>query len=246
MLNVVCINFRDLYADAYVDRLYSMTKRHLSLPFRFTCVTDRVRPLHPDIEQLQRNDIVEGRGSRNKLQLFDPTWLPFETMLYMDVTLIIKGSLDGLVECALGKDFVTIPDWTYESFNSCVMWLGRTKRVQTVWDTFAGGKRFIQKTEGGDQDYIYNVFRENNWLDEVDYFPPEAIVSFKNILRMRSRNRQMVNDMVEKASIIKFHGRPKPHEWSSPGSRLKYLIRHRPLLIRHWRFLAGEMRQHWR
>jgi hypothetical protein len=246
MLNVVCVHFRDAYADVYVDRLYSMTRRHLSLPFRFTCVTDRIRPLHPDIVQLQRDDIIEGRGSRNKLQLFDPTCLPYDSMLYMDLTLFIRESLDSLIEWTRNKDFVTIRDWNYESFNSCVMWIRQSERVKAVWDTYTSGKQFSQKIEGGDQDYIYSVFKENGWLDTVDYFPPETIAPFRGLLRMSRTDRQLADQMISEAAIIKFHGRPKPHEWLDPISRFRYLICRKPLPISNYQFLVKETQRNWR
>ena len=247
MLNVVCLSFRKQYPDAYVNRLYSLTKRNLGIPFRFTCVTDRPRDLHPEISQLLRDDVAEGRGSRNKLQLFDPTWWPFDSMLYLDLTLVIKGSLDDLVGFVRDKEFVTIRDWNYESFNSCVMWISHSKKVQTVWDTFARGKRFGQHTEGGDQDYIYSVFRENNWLDETAYFRLGTIVPFRKLLKTHRTDRITANETVEAATIIKFHGHPKPHEWLDPRLRFKYLICHRPFSFPvDWQYLVEEIRAWWR
>ena len=96
MLNVVSLSFRDRFPDCYVDRLYSMVRRNLSAPFRFFCVTDRHRDLHPDVVQIQCPDVGEGRGSRNKLRLFDFAWSPFDSLLYLDISLVVKRPLDDL------------------------------------------------------------------------------------------------------------------------------------------------------
>jgi hypothetical protein len=40
MLNVVCMKWGDKYGPEYVNKLYSMVRRHLHKEYRFICLTD--------------------------------------------------------------------------------------------------------------------------------------------------------------------------------------------------------------
>ena len=40
MKNVVCIKWGEKYSAEYVNRLYGMVQRQLSLPHRFVCLTE--------------------------------------------------------------------------------------------------------------------------------------------------------------------------------------------------------------
>ena len=39
-LNVICMKWGTKYSSEYVNKLYSMVARNLSVPFRFVCFTD--------------------------------------------------------------------------------------------------------------------------------------------------------------------------------------------------------------
>ena len=49
-VNVVCIKWGTLYGSHYVNRLYGMTARHLSRPFRFVCFADDIFGLREEVE----------------------------------------------------------------------------------------------------------------------------------------------------------------------------------------------------
>jgi len=38
--NVVCYKFGDAYSSEYVNKLYHMCKKNITLPFRFICMTE--------------------------------------------------------------------------------------------------------------------------------------------------------------------------------------------------------------
>jgi len=50
LVNVVCLKWGIKYDREYVNRLYSMVERNLTIPHRFICVTDDPRELNPAIE----------------------------------------------------------------------------------------------------------------------------------------------------------------------------------------------------
>ena len=49
-LKIVCVKWGDKFLPLYVNRLYSMVKRNLSLPYRFVCLTDNREGLDPNID----------------------------------------------------------------------------------------------------------------------------------------------------------------------------------------------------
>jgi len=49
MINVVCLLAGDKYKPIYVQNLYNMVKRHLTVPHKFICFTDHVK-LHKLVE----------------------------------------------------------------------------------------------------------------------------------------------------------------------------------------------------
>ena len=50
MVNVICIKWGTLYGPEFVNKLYSMVKRNLSLEFRFVCMTDDTTGIDEHIE----------------------------------------------------------------------------------------------------------------------------------------------------------------------------------------------------
>lgn len=245
MINIVCVNNGGKYGDDYTNKLYAMTERYLQRPFQLTCFTDRPRPLHENIHQYS---IAHWGlpGWFAKLKLFDGTAIPFDSFLYLDITLIIKQSLEPLIDFTYGKPFVAQQDWWYDCFNSSVMWITRHAMNQCVWDTFASGKKY-RTHHHGDQDYIHAVYKEHDLLRQIDYFPQDFVQSYKDLVRKRRGDRVAVDQAVQDAIIIKFHGHPKPHELLGSNSEfLKLQLQHPALLFQDWSYLHNEICEWWR
>ena len=68
--NVVCIKWGDKFSADYVNRLYNMVQRNLTLEHRFICLTEDPTDLNPKIEALPltRDDL---EYCWNKLILFE-------------------------------------------------------------------------------------------------------------------------------------------------------------------------------
>ena len=49
MKNVLCIKWGNKFPADYVNKLYRMVERHLSLPHRFVCLTDNTTGLNSEI-----------------------------------------------------------------------------------------------------------------------------------------------------------------------------------------------------
>ena len=74
MKNVLCIKWGSKYSADYVNKLYSMVERHLSLSHRFVCLTEDTTGLNSEIETkpLLRNDL---KHSYTKFELFEKNYM---------------------------------------------------------------------------------------------------------------------------------------------------------------------------
>ena len=95
---VVCLKHGDKYGAEYVNILYSMIKRHTTIPIEFICFTENPKgidpgvqirpiPLHPDI-----------KGWWYKPMFFNPGLNLNGPMLYMDLDIIIFKNIDHLFD----------------------------------------------------------------------------------------------------------------------------------------------------
>ena len=74
MINFCCVSYGTKYKPEYVQKLYNMVERHLTLPYKFICFTDQdqllKRQVKGDIEFRRFKDHTL-HGYWNKLQLFN-------------------------------------------------------------------------------------------------------------------------------------------------------------------------------
>ena len=89
-MNFVCVYYGNKYRPEYVQKLYNMVNRHLTIDHKFICFTDNTslhRIVKGDIEY-RKFPLDDEQGWWNKLQLFHPdTYLPGIT-LYMDLDVV--------------------------------------------------------------------------------------------------------------------------------------------------------------
>lgn len=100
-LRVLTVQAGTRYPDLYVDRLQRMVARHLGVPHRFICYTDRpvAGRFAPEVEL---GDLAGWRlpGYFNKLRLFDRETTGHTPFLFLDLTLVIRASMAPLLAFA--------------------------------------------------------------------------------------------------------------------------------------------------
>jgi hypothetical protein len=47
---ILCMKWGTKYGAEYVNRLYNMVQRHLTLPFKMVCLTDRTEGIDPNVQ----------------------------------------------------------------------------------------------------------------------------------------------------------------------------------------------------
>lgn len=197
MLNVICLKVGDKYSSEYVNKLYNMVRRHMSLPFRFVCFTDNSVGINKNIECLPPlTDNPYIRGWFYKLSFFqDEIYDLRGEVLFLDLDIVIINDITELFN--YDTKFCVISDWLYGSksttkFNSSVMkW--SVGDLGWVFSDYVNNYR-INKKFTGDQDYLSKV------VSDYTFWPVEWCVSYK------------FNQLSEKNKIVVFHGNPNPHE----------------------------------
>jgi len=102
-LNVICMKWGTKYSSEYVNKLYSMVERNLSVPFRFVCFTDDADGIKDDVEiySLPSVQIPDGSPERGwrKLTVFGETEAQLKgRCLFLDLDVVIVGGLNQFYE----------------------------------------------------------------------------------------------------------------------------------------------------
>jgi hypothetical protein len=246
MTEVVCVLTGDRLPDTYVQKLHSMLVRTSPKPITLHVLTDRKRNLNPEIVQ---HDIGEYKlqGWFNKLLLFNPELKLPETFLYLDVTLIVKGDPEGLIEQAerSGKELVLLRDWHYDSYNTCAMRIRRGSLTEGIWNAHAAGEEHKGRLKT-DQDYVTAYIRSKGLEDSVGLFPKEMIQSYKRLLKLNRTDPEEARARAENCTILKFHGSPRPHEVLGHSYWIKRALKYPRHARTDHRFLAKEIGVWWR
>lgn len=215
MLTVFCICVGDKYPIDYVYTLRLMVERNLSLPHRFVCFRDDHVPLPfgggGPVEWQYPPEWWPGWWS--KIGLFKPG-VATGPSLYLDLDVVITGSLDELVERYQHCELAMPQNWAQSGHGGCqsslMIWRGNS--AHQVWEQFNPEHACWppEKREGpywGDQEFI-TALRDLGGLD-VTHTHSKAVVSYKYHCRGQP-------GPPEGARVVVFHGKPDPHEVSDP------------------------------
>ena len=248
-LQIVTVQLGNRYPDTWTIRLANMVARNLQEDHRFIIYTDK-----PDSRRFQTaaspNQSVEVRdlepgklqGFFGKLRLFDQCLTGPEPFLFLDNTLVIRSSMSRLIEIGRSntQHLTGVRDWNYPILNSSVMWIKPNRDTQDVWDAWHSG-RHQDESFSGDQNFIIRTINP----EELEYWPDEQICSYKKLRKLAARNPIEAKKKMERCSIIKFHGHPKPNEVIQPWRHPANTILRAPLKPRTWWYLKEEIQNHW-
>jgi hypothetical protein len=199
---VVCIKVGTKYGPEYVNRLASMVETHLTRPHEFVCLTDEpsgvncpTAPVGTDLP-----------GWWAKLVLFKPhPSLAGRRIIFLDLDTVIVGNMDFVLDydgpLAILRDF-----YRPNGYGSAILSISPLGNPG-VWEQFEKG---MMRQYHGDQDWIQACMRGDLWQD----LSPGKIVSYKVHCQ---------EGVPSEASIVCFHGEPRPHQ-----------VSHLPWMQEHW------------
>ena len=232
-VDCACVIHSNGYSWDYVDRLYSMLSRHISRGIRLHVYTEADRVV-PALYIKHTLDDWKISGPKKswwyKMQIFNANYHA-GPLLYFDLDTVIIGSLDWLVNLPLDY-FWTIRDFKYLwksnnfTINSSIMWFN-TKQFHSVWEDFSSKKlEKITAVYRGDQDYITEAisvkYRRFFELDRVKSWRWQCLdggYNFDRKFHLKPNTGTQVTDL---ASVLIFHGKPKPKDITDP------------FIVQHW------------
>jgi len=205
VLTVWCVCVGDGYKHDYVHILRNMVRRNLSIEHRFVCISDR----HIDgIDTIGPPTNLQGWWQ--KLSLFK-AGVAGETNLYLDLDVVVTGSLDELVARYSDKPLATPWNWARSGHGGCqssvMLWGG--KDAYTIYDEFPHEIAHwppINKPPilWGDQEFI--TTRRHNGFP-VTQIDADLVKSYKYHAKPMGR-------VPDNCRVVVFHGKPDPHECS--------------------------------
>lgn len=220
-INIACVIHGNGYSWEYVDKLYNMVSRNLTVPVVFHVYTEESRDVP---EYMIKHSLIPWNGIQDKyawwykMQLFNSEHYS-GPLLYFDLDVVITDSIDWVwqlpTHCLWAiKDFKALWRPNFMGINSSMMWWDTTV-YHHIWKRFS--KCHLPTITGmykGDQDYLSDVIPTSSrrffeggvksWRWEVvqggyDF----ALKSYRDVNAAPN-----VND----TSVIICHGEPKPHQ----------------------------------
>lgn len=189
MVTVVCIKVNEKYGPEFVNILYNMVERNLSIPHNFVCITDDTTGINPEIDTKKA---MYSRGWWTKLSIFAPNAYDLTgKILYLDLDIVIRDSINKLA--SYDADFAISRDWATSDYNSSVMLLEIGTQTQ-IWDKYNADIEAAERTRDGDQGFIGEH-------SEPSVFPERWINSYKFHCRG-------IGEPI--SPIVLFHGKPDP------------------------------------
>ncbi|UUX51817.1 hypothetical protein NUH88_08960 [Nisaea acidiphila] len=194
-LTVGCVKHGTKYGSDYVNRLYSMVRRHLPGDWRFVCYTDDPKGLRPEVGVVDISGL-QVRGWWAKLALFDPRVpLADETVFYLDLDTVVVGDLDFIGGLKVGFHILEHPD--SPCFNSSVMLFDRSFAAPV--------SQRIRR------DDLQRLIGDQDWIEEcmpgLDTFPKGLVRLFRGLHPDLDAEELAKTD----TRIVTFPTNPKPH-----------------------------------
>lgn len=115
---VICMKWGTKYGAEYVNRLYNMVKRHLTLDFQMVCLTDDSTGIDDNVKcypipALNLPDNIPERGWK-KLTTFKPKLYDLKgTALFLDIDIVIVDNIDCFFthQAQFDDSVMIIRDW---------------------------------------------------------------------------------------------------------------------------------------
>ena len=227
---IICLKHGNKYGPEYVNTLESMVRRNCTMSFEFVCFTDDPKGINSTVRIMPLSNAYGVTGWWHKPLLFNPdnpVGIRGDTILYMDLDVIVFKNIDKLLTHEQGK-FCVIRDFNrsanpqWQKFNSSVVRWQIGQHPQIYNDFIRTAASQVRRFHG-DQDWLYAQVRK-----DFEFWPDEWIMSYKWEMRKRPpmiRRPDGIRDFVSpgvptikpETSIAVFHGDPNPHyckdEW---------------------------------
>jgi hypothetical protein len=205
-----------LYGPEYVNRLYAMVRQNVTGPIRFVCLTDNAEGVRQEVEchgcpeidlpepqcRLGWRKLTLYRESENLFGL-DGDWL------YLDLDVVVSGSLDPFFDYLPEKSFVVMQNWTQpgKGIGNTSVYRFRVGADAYLFDNLIANQGSIFQQYRNSQTYISRTVKE------ISFWPDDWCVLFKTHCVPSWPARFWQEPLLpEQARVVAFPGDPNPHD----------------------------------
>ena len=193
----------------YVNRLYRSVQRHLNIPHRFICFTDRAGiGFAPGIEILPLGkDEVDLRWNLTKMVAYKPDNGLTGRVLLFDLDVVITGCLDELA--GYNGEFITCEAAYHKNgIGGSLVGFEAGWGAKKLWAPLMTKRRsfYESMTDGSERQYFGMKLRAaGHKIDFWQTLYPGQVLSYK----VHCQGTTCAPDNVR---VVRFHGHPRPHE----------------------------------
>lgn len=214
-VNIICMKWGTKYGADYVNKLYGMVSRNLTLPFKLTCFTDDTKGIDERINtrELPPLDLPEGAPERgwNKLTTLQNDFggLSGEA-LFLDLDVVIVSNIDDLF--SYEAEFAIIRDSKFRKrlIGNSSVYRFKIGRYDDVLQKFRKTFAQVQKDYRNEQAYLTDEVHKKG---DLSFWPEAWCPSYKyHCMHPWPVNYFKDAFIPEGAKILIFHGHPEPQE----------------------------------
>jgi len=203
MITICCLKKGVRYRPYYVNKLFDMVRRNITVPYEFVCFTEDIAGIDGHIRTAPLpHDAPKWWG---KMGLYKPQieGVNTEKILFLDLDIVITGSLDPI--CNYESDFAMAKDYPYhylppndkrQKWGNTSVVLLKVGSQSKIWEAY-NQQGCPEVDRFGDQEWIYEQF-----YGCCDLMPESFVQSYKL--------HNLAGDKIPDCSVVMFHGTPKP------------------------------------
>ena len=204
IVNIITVKHGTKYGPEYVNKMYNMVYRNITIPFRFYCVTDDSYGLEKNIRPVMLPEDYQFKGWWCKPYIFKTGLFKDGVNFYIDLDMVILRNIDELMTYMPGH-FVAMRDPVYvrtptnnKSLASGIMrWENNTYNM--IHERLQRDDSIVRSFHG-DQDYIWRYHSH-----DIKFYPDNWTMSYKwDHVRDYKINIE--------TKVLVFHGEPRPHQ----------------------------------
>lgn len=232
MKQIVCMKWGTAYGPEFVNLLYGTAKNNITGDFRFVCLTDDTSGVRAEVECMPCPEIAleppfNNHGWRklalwaDKLDNMEGSWL------FLDLDVVITGSLDDFFTFKPDKTFVVMHNWTQPGTG-----IGNT----SVFRFVVGSHPYLHDNIVKDFFTNYKTYRNeqtyiSKTITDITYWPDEWCILFKTHCVPSWPSRFWREPVLPPtARVVAFPGDPNPDDalegvWP-PGKAIKKIYKH--------------------
>lgn len=195
-----------VYGSAQVNTMAAMLRKHVTVPYKFCCITDNSSGIDLDIEIIPMwNDLADMGHCYRRLKAFskEAETLIGKRFMSIDLDSVILGNIDSFVSAP--EDFVIVRDTQPPTpYNGSMFLLTAGSRAQ-VWEQFDP----VESPRRG-RDLRYCAC-DQAWIGaclgthERVWTGADGVKSFRNEVILKQSSSPLPTD-----KIVFFHGSKKP------------------------------------